>query len=100
MTALNQQGNHAQNPLAHLPSTHASHNTCAPDNTALFPDRFLRRPDVVLMTSLPTSTITDLVQAREFPAPYRITGRNAAWRMSEVLAWMDSRPKAALGGAV
>ena len=51
--------------------------------------RFLTESAVADMTSLSRSTIHRKVEAREFPAPIRISvGRNA-WDESEVVAWME-----------
>lgn len=60
-----------------------------------FPDRFLRRPDVCGMTSLPSSTLTEMVAKGEFPKPYKLSQRSSAWRESEVLEWMNSLEQAA-----
>ncbi len=105
MNANTQPGNPARNPSAHLPQFPVYPSTYQPEQLAQ-PDRFLRRREVTEITSLPSSTITDMVRSGKFPAPYKLTtdsnttGRHgtSAWRLSEVTAWMDSRPRA--GGAV
>lgn len=99
MTATNPMGNPARDPSAHLPDLHT--HTSHPDQTAHLPDRFIRRREVITITSLPSSTISDMVRAGKFPAPYKLTtdqtttGRHgtSAWKLSEITAWMDSRPR-------
>lgn len=58
-------------------------------------DKFLRRPEVCEMTSLPSSTLTDLIREGHFPKPYKpYTGaRLSVWRLSEIINWMDTRPR-------
>lgn len=58
------------------------------------PDRFLRRPEVCHLTSVPSSSLTDLIRKGDFPAAYKLSERMAAWKLSEVTAWMNSRTKA------
>ncbi|PID99848.1 MAG: hypothetical protein CSA81_14370 [Acidobacteria bacterium] len=58
------------------------------------PDRFVRRPEVCHLTSIPSSSLTDLIRKGEFPAPFKLSERMAAWRLSEVMGWMNSRQKA------
>jgi prophage regulatory protein len=40
------------------------------------------------------ATIWRLVRAGKFPAPIRIGARAIAWRLSEIEAWLESRPRA------
>lgn len=104
MTTSNPMGNRARNPSAHLPQIPVYPTTTQSEQPTQ-PDRFLRRREVIEITSLPSSTITDMVRNGKFPAPYKLTtdtnktGRHgtSAWRLSEITAWMDSRPRA--GGA-
>lgn len=56
-------------------------------------DRFVRRPEVCEITSLPSSSLTDLIAKGSFPAPYKLSERMAAWKLSEIINWMDSRTK-------
>lgn len=60
-----------------------------------FPERLLRRPDVCQMTTLPSSSLTDLISKGDFPAPLKISERSSAWKLSEILAWIESRHRAA-----
>ena len=89
MTATNPMGNPARNPSADLPQSPVS----TPDQ-----ERFLRMPEVVQMTGLSKTVIYCLIQADQFPKNYRITLRASGWKYSEVMHWMDSRPR--VGGAV
>lgn len=65
-----------------------------------FVERFLRRSEVIEMTSIPTSTLTDYCRMGVFPKPYRLNPGestrhgSAVWKLSEVLAFMNSRPRA------
>lgn len=98
MTAINHpMGSHARNLLAHLPNAHTSALTSQPDQPAQLPDRFIRRREVTAITSLSSSSITDLMNAGDFPRPYKLSERSTAWRLSDITAWMDSRQRA--GGA-
>lgn len=58
------------------------------------PTRLVRRPEVCELTGLPKSTLYDYLQAGTFPAPVRLSARSVAWRLNEVLAWIDSRVSA------
>ncbi|MEZ5450325.1 MAG: AlpA family phage regulatory protein [Thiolinea sp.] len=71
----------------------------APTPTTSFNDRFIRRRELIQITSLPSSTITDLIKQGRFPKPYRITTRSSAWKESEIKAWMDACPQTQAGGA-
>lgn len=57
-------------------------------------DPFLRRPDVCQITTLPSSSLTDLIARGDFPKPYKLSKRMSAWRTSEVVEWMESRKHA------
>ena len=55
------------------------------------PERLLRRPEVITMTSLASSTLTYLIAKGDFPKPYKLSGKLSAWKLSEVQAWINSR---------
>jgi predicted DNA-binding transcriptional regulator AlpA len=55
------------------------------------PDRFIRRKEVVQLTTLPPSTLTRLINKGLFPKQYKLSERSAAWKLSEVIHWMDSK---------
>ncbi|CAG0911917.1 unnamed protein product, partial [Cyprideis torosa] len=68
--------------------------TATPPEQPDQPDRFIRRPEVCHITSVPPSSITDLIRKGDFPAAYKLSERMAAWKLSEVTAWMNSRQRA------
>ena len=49
----------------------------------------LRLPDVMLATSIGSSTIYRKIAANEFPRPLRLGPGSVRWRASEVSAWID-----------
>lgn len=59
-------------------------------------DGFLRMPDVETATGLRRGFIYRLIQRGDFPAPYKLTARASAWRVSEVQSWINGRPRAAV----
>jgi prophage regulatory protein len=61
------------------------------------PDLHLRIDQVVAVTGLSIPTIYRQMKAGAFPRPYKITpSKNGAkaWRLSEVMAWMNSLERA------
>ena len=54
-------------------------------------ERYLRLREVLAKTGVGKSYA---YEDPEFPKPYRLGRRMVAWRESEVLAWMQSRPRA------
>lgn len=56
--------------------------------------RLLRRPEVLGLTGLPKSTLYDYLAAGTFPAPVKLSTRSVAWRLGDVLEWIESRPSA------
>lgn len=58
-------------------------------------ERFIRRPEVCQLTSLPSSSLTDLISKGQFPKPFKLSERMSAWKFSEVLGWINSRERAA-----
>ena len=56
-------------------------------------DRFIRRRELIKITSLPSSTLTDLIRKNQFPKPYKLSARSSAWKESEIKAWMDNCPR-------
>lgn len=60
-------------------------------------DRFLRRPEVEVMTGLSRSTIYRLMSEGDFAPRYRIGRQAIGWKFSEVREWLDLRPKAVRG---
>ena len=56
--------------------------------------RLLRRAEVLHLTGLPKSTLYDYLAKSAFPAPVKLSARSVAWKLSEVLAWIESRQSA------
>jgi prophage regulatory protein len=69
--------------------------TAANDNVEQKPNpltsgaTLLRLADVLLATSLGSSTIYRKIAANEFPRPLRLGPGSVRWRTSEVTAWID-----------
>jgi len=53
-------------------------------------DRLIRLPEVILRTSLAKSTIWKWVQDSKFPKPISLSKRCTVWKLSEVMAFIDS----------
>ncbi len=60
--------------------------------------RLIRRQEVEEMTGLKRSAIYLNVQKGEFPTPVKIGRRAVAWIEEEIQEWVDSRPRATVGG--
>lgn len=56
------------------------------------PDRFVPEREADLMTGLSRGTRWRLTREGEFPQKYQISPTKYAYRESELIAWMDSRP--------
>ena len=56
------------------------------------PDRFLTEREVDLVSGLSRGTRWKMSAEGLFPPKYRISPKKYAYRQSEILAWMDSRP--------
>jgi prophage regulatory protein len=57
-------------------------------------EKHLRRPAVLELTGLSTTTIYDLMREGKFPRPIKLTGRAVAWPESAIATWLQSRPAA------
>jgi prophage regulatory protein len=57
-------------------------------------ETLLRLPSVEARTSMKKSAIYAGVKAGTFPAPLKIGQRAAAWRLSEIEAWIADRIRA------
>lgn len=62
------------------------------ENGNEFPDRILGIGEVVAMTGLSEATIWREIQANRFPKGVLISPRRRGWRLSDLLAWLASRP--------
>jgi prophage regulatory protein len=56
-------------------------------------DVLVRITDVCAITGLSVPTIYRLMGRNEFPRPLKITNTARAWRLSEITAWVESRPR-------
>ena len=52
------------------------------------PDRMLRRPEVIAMTGLSTSTIYQRMTKGTFPKAVRLGVRAVGWPEAEIRAWL------------
>ncbi len=57
-------------------------------------DRLLRRRQVEEVTGLTRSSIYRLMQTGQFPRPVRVGPAAVRWRVSDITAWLESRPVA------
>ena len=55
-------------------------------------DRLLRRRQVEEVTGLSRSSIYRLMRNGEFPAPVRVGPAAVRWKVSDITAWLESRP--------
>ena len=61
---------------------------------------FYRLPKMRELLGLGNTTIWELSRHDpDFPKPVKLTKQCTAWRADEVMAWIDSRPRAALHGS-
>jgi prophage regulatory protein len=56
-------------------------------------DVLVRITDVRAITGLSVPTIYRLMNRNGFPRPLKITGSARAWKLSEIMAWVDSRER-------
>ena len=58
-------------------------------------NRLIRRPEVLAITGLSTSSVYRLMASGEFPRPRRIGSGSTgavAWRLHDIERWMDQLP--------
>jgi prophage regulatory protein len=53
-----------------------------------------RRPELLKLTGLSTSTIYDMMARGDFPRPVRLGKRAVGWRESDLITWLESREQA------
>jgi prophage regulatory protein len=56
-------------------------------------DVLIRIDNVCAITGLSVPTIYRLMNQHNFPRPLKITKSARAWRLSEIMAWIDSRER-------
>ena len=63
--------------------------------TELIPtgDRLVNRAEVARIVGLERSTIYRHMKSGAFPLPLQIARGTVRWRLSEIEAWIDSRPR-------
>lgn len=54
-------------------------------------ERLLRRPEVLSMTGMATSTLYDAMARDAFPRPVKIGRRAVGWPESDLARWLDER---------
>ena len=57
-------------------------------------ERLVRRGEVLNQTGVSQTTLYRLISQGRFPKPRRLVGKIVGWRLSEVQAWVNSRPVA------
>jgi prophage regulatory protein len=57
----------------------------------------VRLPAVLALVGLSRTQIYRLMSAGQFPTPVRISARSIAWRMAELIAWIETRPSSVHG---
>ena len=55
-------------------------------------DKLLRRREVERITGMSRSSIYRLMQEGDFPRPVRVGLAAVRWKVSEIEAWIESRP--------
>jgi prophage regulatory protein len=53
--------------------------------------RFIRLKEVLDRTSIPKSTLMEMVSEEKFPAPVDLSTRSRAWVEAEVAFWMKEK---------
>ncbi len=54
--------------------------------------RLIRLPEVLQLTGLSRTTVYRKIKLSQFPEPIQLGERSVAWRASDILAWIDTRP--------
>lgn len=61
------------------------------------PDLLVRIQQVRAVTGLSTASIYREMAERRFPSPVRITRHAVAWRLSELMTWIETRQRGGEG---
>lgn len=56
-----------------------------------YENRFIRLKEVLQMTSIPKSTLMEMIKNGEFPAPVDLSTRSRAWIEREAKEWMQEK---------
>jgi prophage regulatory protein len=57
--------------------------------TSIVSERLITLPEVIAITTLGRSEIYERMTIGTFPKNHPLEGRRVAWRLSEVMAWID-----------
>ncbi len=60
-------------------------------------ERLVNKADVTRLTTLSHGQINSLERQAEFPQRYRVSGNRVAWKLSEILKWINERQPKRLG---
>ena len=63
------------------------------------PEMLLRIDSVCAITGLSPATLHRLKAVGDFPRPVKITGYARAWKLSEIMGWIESRERDVAGEA-
>lgn len=85
------QPNTPQNPAPHQPGATTKTNSGRVPTTPAPPDKLIRLPQVCELTALGKSSVYSIP---DFPKRVTLSRRAVGWRLSEVLAWIESRVSA------
>ena len=66
---------------------------------ASLPEMLLRIDSVCAITGLSPATLHRLKAVGDFPRPVKITGYARAWKLSEIMGWIESRERDVAGEA-
>lgn len=56
--------------------------------------RLVREAEALTITGLGRTAFRDKVRSGEIVPPLKLTNHAVAWRLSDLMAWIDSRPRA------
>ncbi len=59
-------------------------------------DEMLTKTEVLGLLKISRASLYRLMQTEHFPVPVKFGQRSNRWRSSEVLGWIENRPRAAL----
>lgn len=62
-------------------------------------DQWLSAREVRDMLGVTANTVRNYIRARGFPVPQYLSPQRPIWRLSEVRAWIESRPRGMSTGA-
>ncbi|KAF1717913.1 transcriptional regulator [Pseudoxanthomonas yeongjuensis] len=62
-----------------------------PTDALATPNRLIRLPEVIARCGVGRTTIYEMINRVEFPAPVKIGPRSSAWPQNEVDRWIEDR---------